>query len=422
MMSRWMKFWTGLILCGLAGTLQAADLLGGRAYMAPAKVYVNQPFELRFEVVATAGSQLEDVRVGGIPKDASSLVLGQMRLGEPRRENRETGEVFIYPLTLDARALKPLEHSFEPFLSCSLVERNSRGFFSQWRSYSRQIRLGKSLLKVLPLPREGRPADFSGAVGSFTLSGALSQNAVHTGDLVTLTLSLQGEGWLGNISLPKPAPVKGFKTYPAKEKLHTTLKRVTEQVWIPSDPQVTEIGAVSFSFFNPRHDRYERSSTGPFKLTFLAADEPKRSEQVKVIDASSIADSAPSLSTAVTLDQVNRSVRHFRPLIACGAGLLLALFSLFACLGRHTVAGIVLALLFLLSGGGIGLIFLRQNHRQTQILEAECEAYFAPSIHSAELFTLSKGAEFQPLERAGGWIRIDAAGRRGWIRMEAKTH
>jgi hypothetical protein len=41
---------------------------------------------------------------------------------------------------------------------------------------------------VLPLPDEGRPADFSGAVGKFAISADLSQDKAGEGDPVTLRI------------------------------------------------------------------------------------------------------------------------------------------------------------------------------------------------------------------------------------------
>src|SRR5262249_50236022 len=58
------------------------------------------------------------------------------------------------------------------------------------------------VLVVLPLPEQGKPADFSGAVGRFTMEVRASPLEVTAGDPVTLTATLRGEGDLSSVTPP----------------------------------------------------------------------------------------------------------------------------------------------------------------------------------------------------------------------------
>ena len=47
-------------------------------------------------------------------------------------------------------------------------------------------------LKVLPLPQQGRPADFSGLVGRYQLESNLEPKQVKAGESATFTVELKG--------------------------------------------------------------------------------------------------------------------------------------------------------------------------------------------------------------------------------------
>jgi len=58
----------------------------------------------------------------------------------------------------------------------------------------RTIASPSSELKVLPLPTQGQPKDFSGAVADFQVSSDISPARVAAGDPLTLRLHVSGVG------------------------------------------------------------------------------------------------------------------------------------------------------------------------------------------------------------------------------------
>ncbi len=399
----------------------AGEIIEGRVFTVPERIYVNQPFELRCELVVTFGCEVEDIRLTGIPVDSDALIVEPMRKVSQTREARGANRsVTVILLSAEGRAKRPVDTACSPALSCSLLERRTSGFFSHWAMSPQRKALSPFLLKIEPLPEAGRPDGFSGAIGQFRLSGALSQQNVRPQDIVTLTVRLSGSGWLGEGATPTPPASELFKIYPAKTVVHEPLRRTTEQVWIPMSTNATEIGKVTFSYFNPQSGRYETVQAGPFRLTFTDRPETNAVSTVKVIQTDLTKGSGDSVpAVGISLAQVNQSVRHSRPLLAVAASVLIALFVLFTMIGRHTVWGIVSAALLIGIGCAVGAAMNRQERHDVQTLSRRCEVRFAPSARSVTLFTLNPGVEVVPLERAGEWTRIDADGRRGWIeRME----
>lgn len=108
-------------------------------------------------------------------------------------------------------------------------------FFSQEERYT--LTSASTAIAVLPLPDEGRPLLFSGAVGrQLTLRRSVTPGSGRVGEPLTVELTVQGEG---NVAL-WPAPV--FRWPPA---VRTYSDRVDEQV---SSLQGRLVGSKSFRY------------------------------------------------------------------------------------------------------------------------------------------------------------------------------
>jgi hypothetical protein len=121
-------------------------------------------------------------------------------------------------------------------------------------------------LNVAPLPSEGRPPDFNGAVGDYSLAVSVSTNRVTAGDPITIVVQIAGGGPLEPLKLGTFDHWSGFKTYPPATQVQTNdtfgLEGVKtfEQVVIPESAAVKELPPVTFSYFNPVTRSYETLS------------------------------------------------------------------------------------------------------------------------------------------------------------------
>ena len=407
-----------LSVLSAARAARAADLLSGRLYTVPEKVYVNQPFEIRFDLEVTAGADVEDLRISDFPNDPAVLALGRLESAARTSASRDGQNIHVLHFTATGRGLKPIAQTFNPRLQCSLVQRRSAGFFSQWQSSPRQLQLAPFNLRIQPLPAEGRPGSFGGAVGAFRLSGRLSQETVRPGDIVTLTLDLEGQGWLGDAPAPAPADSPHFKTYPAKERLREPLHLRSEQVFIPQSTNATEIAAARFSYFNPATGRYEETQAGPFRLAFSDAAAAPQANAVRVIDTARPA-SPEAPAPAVSLERVHMTLRQALPLLAGSAGAIAAFFVFFLLYGRHTRLAIACGAALLAAGLAAAYAVSGKAETNARVTAAHTEARLAPSQSAVTLFSLIPGTAVTPLETAGSWVRVDAGGRRGWISSDA---
>jgi len=66
-------------------------------------------------------------------------------------------------------------------------------------------------LTILPPPSEGRPADFSGAIGNFTLTARASRTELTVGESLTLELEVAGTGDLSDALAPRLEGLSGLR-------------------------------------------------------------------------------------------------------------------------------------------------------------------------------------------------------------------
>ncbi len=121
------------------------------------------------------------------------------------------------------------------------------------------------------LPSAGRPADFSGALGSFKLDVQADPIELQIGEPIALRLSISGEGNFDFIDCPKMTNPEGWKLYnPSRMDLQRTRdddadRLVFAQNIVPQSGK-TEIPPFRLSVFDPRRGEYITLMTDPIPI------------------------------------------------------------------------------------------------------------------------------------------------------------
>lgn len=129
---------------------------------------------------------------------------------------------------------------------------------------------------VLDLPAEGRPGDFTGAVGQFKVSSELSDSKATAGDPLTLRMKVSGQGNFDRVRSPMLGDVDHWKLYPTTSKFspldHSNFRgdKTFEQPVVPTDPGRQTLPGLTFSFFDPDRRRYETARTDPVTVDVSA--------------------------------------------------------------------------------------------------------------------------------------------------------
>ncbi len=127
-------------------------------------------------------------------------------------------------------------------------------------------------LHVDPLPSP-RPANFSGAVGKFSISGKMLNPTVKTNDVATYRITLSGLGNLKLITAPSINFPKDFDTYDAKTNDNTKVSTnglhgelTFDYTFVPRNVGDYTIPSVSFVYFDTATNSYQTLHTQPIHL------------------------------------------------------------------------------------------------------------------------------------------------------------
>lgn len=282
-----------------AAARASAAIRGIEAFARPEKIYAGQDFEICYDIHLTKTSDLSLQRPSGLPE--------QIELGDPRSEGvvsdgaaPDGGRDIVFRVAIPAFCPAPLDvrpqHSV---MALDLVERVRIAFGTSTRSVRQSAQVSWTPFEVLPLPEEGRPDGFSGAIGSFSMKSSLPSSSLSVGDIARWELSLAGRGRLNGAAIAPPAlDPRLFRVYPAErpQPRDGVLAAMAFNV-IPVSTQAVEIASASFGFFNPASGRYETAIAPaiPISVGERGKDEPVA---VKTIDLASPNETAVTTNAA----------------------------------------------------------------------------------------------------------------------------
>lgn len=140
-----------------------------------------------------------------------------------------------------------------------------RGMFGLGQAYTYTRSSEKVKINVLPVPSEGRPADFAGAVGNFAVSALVDGQTFPMGQPFVLKLRIEGEGNAKLIELPTMALPPTLELYDkkAESKFFKTGRsyKEFEVLLIPRQAGEIIIPPITFSFFDPKSKKFETRAT-----------------------------------------------------------------------------------------------------------------------------------------------------------------
>jgi hypothetical protein len=138
-------------------------------------------------------------------------------------------------------------------------------------------------LKVLPLPFQGRPADFSGLVGTFQLESQLEPAEIRTGESATLSVLLTGRGnvhRIPDLELPEIPNTKVYADQPVLEvdTDREGMKGSKTMKWalVPEKEGLYQIPSLTVSFFDTESRQYRSIGTTPLSFSVLPGQQRER--------------------------------------------------------------------------------------------------------------------------------------------------
>ncbi len=167
----------------------------------------------------------------------------------------------LFPLTPGEYSLNPLSVEFRVLLN----RMNTTPF---------KVQPDPLNIKVKPLPNEGKPDIFKGAVGAFTIKAQAEPLELSEGETVTLRISLNGFGNIKNAPKPILPDLSNFDQFDPTQNESIVVDESGmrgsieySHVLIPHDQNANQIDPIKFAYFDPTQKKYIVIQTQPIALT-----------------------------------------------------------------------------------------------------------------------------------------------------------
>jgi len=137
-------------------------------------------------------------------------------------------------------------------------------------------------LTIIPLPATGRPAGFSGLVGSFEIESRLEPTTINAGESATLTVRLKGRGNVNSMPDLKGPELSHAKVYEDQPVLEIepgpkglSGRKIMKWAIVPGKEGLYHIQPLCVSFFDTENHQYRVINTSRLSLSVLPGQPEK---------------------------------------------------------------------------------------------------------------------------------------------------
>ncbi len=263
-------------------------------------VFVEQPFDLTLRVwvrpyrqsnILLTAEQMYGLfkgqsELGPFAKQVATNNLSARTMTRKDDQGQEY-QYYVYECSLNIWPDKPGPYQLEPVtITLAYPVRLRQDFFNELRVAQSRTLVEQAKaphIIVKPIPQEGRPVSYNGAVGRFEQKDWKvwpDRTDVNRGQLITLNMEIAGKSRLDRVPAPPlaklPELAKSFKVL--DEQLAGEIKenkKVFRQQIRAIDEKTREIPPIPFSFFDPEADggkgKFTTLLSPPMPITVHAA-------------------------------------------------------------------------------------------------------------------------------------------------------
>ena len=232
--------------------------------------YVNEPITIVYKLYFAQNVNPTDVDVVDMPKyndfwsynvDIPNRNIDTSIYKGERYNFVEWRKVVLYPQRAGKLEIKPL--SLDVTVN---VPTGKRDFFQRviYTQVPKLVSAGNLTINVNPLPTEGQPDDFSGAVGNFSIDVSTSKKQLKANESLQAKVKISGRGNLRLFGMPNLQTPSAIEQYEPEtsENIRSNLSGMSGSITqsytlIPQVQGKYPIPSIEFSFFNPKKKTYE---------------------------------------------------------------------------------------------------------------------------------------------------------------------
>ena len=232
--------------------------------------YVNEPITIVYKLYFAQNVNPTDVDVVDVPKyndfwsyniDIPNRNIDTSIYKGERYNFVEWRKVVLYPQREGKLEIKPL--SLDVTVN---VPTRKRDFFQRviYTQVPKLVSAGNLIINVKPLPTDGQPDDFSGAVGNFSIDVSTSKKQLKANESLQAKVKISGQGNLRLFGMPNLQTPSVIEQYDPEtsENIRSNLSGMSGSITqsytlIPQVQGKYPIPSIEFSFFNPSKKTYE---------------------------------------------------------------------------------------------------------------------------------------------------------------------
>jgi hypothetical protein len=241
--------------------------------------YLNEPITVVYKIYVSHRSGVGGWREVQNPKynnfwsqniDVKQL---QIQEGKFKGENYRYAvlrKTVLYPQKSGKLEIEPLTLDVEVEVPTGDVDFFGRPIMTMG---NKKVSAGSKVITVKPLPANGKPVDFSGAVGSFDFKVIPSKTNLKIGESLDLKVVVSGKGNLKLFMLPKPVVPASLEMYdPAhQENVQTPLTGMTGNISdtytiIPQSKGKFLIQPMVFTYFDLNTKAYKKITSNEIEI------------------------------------------------------------------------------------------------------------------------------------------------------------
>ncbi len=278
------------------------DVFVGQQIIANYKLFTRIPASSKIvKVPSFSGFSTHDIDLGNINRPSTKVIDGEKYRVYTFRKT------IMFPLQSGTQSLDPVK--IENDVKLYSIEKGSGNqdpfsqmfndpFFKQMFDdpfFKRAFGAGAQLvpheykynmespvvkIHVKPLPEKGKPDNFDGAVGHFSIHSKIDKSNLTTDDAVTFTVTISGKGNIDMLSAPTIPFPKKLESYDPKTKDNFNKtnpfggSRTFTYVLMPNATGKMTIPSVQFSYFDPKSKAYKTIHTQPYDITVTPGKKP----------------------------------------------------------------------------------------------------------------------------------------------------
>ena len=269
----------------------------GEQVLVDYKIYTRVPIPeyAVTKLPASVGFWAQDLLEANVkPRQYTERINGQQyAVAEIKKEAlfpQKAGKLIIQPIQVDVVAQMAIKQAkrkraSDPFGNDPFFDSFFDDVFSgpQVQHVKRSLISNNLVINVQSLPNipngNGKPADFTGAVGQFNFNTTIDKSSVKADEPITLKITVSGKGNIKLIENPKIVFPSDFEVYDPKVSDNVTSSgtgisgnKTFEYLLIPRNPGKFNIKPFSFTYYDLAQRRYVTQTSPSYTINVAKGD------------------------------------------------------------------------------------------------------------------------------------------------------